>query len=109
MLQTNQIKIREIEEIGSPLIRGQIVLLECESHSLGIGISGLRVIDWHCGQLCRTVLCGNCVTQVSGKGRDPTLTGKIVANNGDSARQPCARLRGRRYWTALPRSHKAPL
>src|SRR5436190_7919768 len=93
VLQAYQIEIREIQEVSRLLIRCQIILLKGESHPRRVCIAQFRVIHWDCEQSCRSILRGNCLAQVSGKGGDPALPGKVVANYGDPAWQPGPRAR----------------
>ena len=96
VLQAYQIEICEIQKVSRLLIRRQIVLLKGESHPRRVCIPRFRIVDRHREQSCRSILRRNCFAQISGKGGDPALPGKIVANNGDPARQPSARARANR-------------
>ena len=109
VLQAYQIEIGEIQKLGSLLIRRQIVLRERESYPLWVGIPGFRIVHRHGEQPCRATLSGNRFAQISGKSSNSALARKIVAHDGDAAREPRCRLRANGRRGRLTGSHGAPV
>ncbi len=109
VLQAYQIEVREIQELGSLLIGGQIILRQRESYPRWVGIPRFRVVDRHGEQPCRTTFGGNRFAQVGSKSGDPTLARKIVANDGDPAGETRARLQLNGRLGRLPGSYRSPV
>jgi hypothetical protein len=87
VLQTNQIDVAKIQKIRSLSIRSQAVFGKLESNSCGVAVAFFRIVDRQRQELSSPVFRVNGVTQVSRECRDPTLTGKVVPDNSNPARQ----------------------
>jgi hypothetical protein len=86
VLQADHVDIVEVQELSGLSIRFQLVLSERPSDARRIVISFFRVVYRERQQSSGTVLGGYGCAKVSGKRRNSTLSGQIVADDRDPAR-----------------------
>ena len=87
VLQAHHVDIVEVQKFSRFVIGPHVVLGERPSHPRGIVVPLFGVVDWEHQQSSRPVLCGNGAAQISGEGRDSTMSRKVVPDHRDSTRQ----------------------
>jgi hypothetical protein len=90
MLQTHQIDIVGIEKISGCSIGRYVAFCDLEAHPRRVGVRGFRIIDGDNRQSCGSVLGRDRIAQIGCKGRNSTLTGKVVPDNRNPNRNRTA-------------------
>src|ERR1035441_361105 len=109
VLQAYHIDVVEVQEFSCVLVRLHLVLVERPPHPGGIIVAFLSVVDRERQQSSRSVFCGNGAAQVRGERGDSTMSGKIISDHCDSARQRWLRMKSCRRCVHFvldgPRTH----
>src|SRR5579859_1599156 len=92
VLQAYHVDVVEVQKFSRFLIRLHIILCERPSHPGGIVVALIGVVDRQRQQSGTPVLCRDGCTQIRGKGSDPTMSRKIIADHCDSAGERGLRL-----------------
>src|SRR5579863_2511755 len=87
MLQTDQIVAIEVEEIGGPLIRGDVLLLQLQTHKFRIIVAGIGIVDGNGEQASFSVFGRERAAQVGREGSYATLARQIVPNKRNTRGQ----------------------
>ena len=95
MLQADQIVAIEIEEIGRPLIGGDVFLRQFQAHLLWIVVTRIRIVDGNGKQASFSVFGRERGAQIGRECGNAALARQIVSDKCDARGQrQFARLRG---------------
>src|SRR6266581_8182902 len=109
MLETNQIDVVEIQEVGSLPVGRQLIFGKLESDSSGITIAFFCVIDWQRQKFRRAIFSVDRIAEVCRECRDPALPRKIIPDDGDSTWKRRSQLSGRECWCLLLNGERAKI
>ncbi len=87
VLQANKIVAIEVEEISGPLIGGNVLLCQLQTHLLRIVVAGFGIVDGNGEQASFTVFGCQSVTQVGRESGNAALARQIVSNKSDARGQ----------------------
>jgi len=82
-LQANHVDVVEVQKPRRFFIARNLVLVQRPSHTSGIVIAFLGVIDWHGNASYPTVFSGYGLAQVSGERGDATLARRVIADESN--------------------------
>lgn len=86
MLYAEHIDIIEIQEICSASVGVEILFQKLETHTLGIIIPFLPIIDCPHETIAIRHLCRNRLAKIVGEGRDSAKPWQVIAQEGDTLR-----------------------
>ena len=84
MLETDQIHVVDVEEVGGALVGGEFVLLEFEANAgrVGVALRGVVDGDGEAGEVGESG--GEGFAEIGGEGGDAAAAGQVVADYGDA-------------------------
>ena len=87
VLQADEVVAVEVEELGSALVGGQVVLGELQTDPLGVFIAGVGVVDGDGEETAVAELGRDGRAEIGGEGGDAALAGQVVAHERDTSGQ----------------------
>src|SRR5262245_49974921 len=80
VLEGNDPDVAQIQEIGGPLIRGQILFFDLEADLAGIIVSAFDIIDGHHKATTGRILRRHAAAEVGGKSGNAALARQIIGH-----------------------------
>ena len=87
MLQAHQIVAVEVEEIGGPLIGGNVFLGQLQAHLFRIVVARIGIVDGNRKQASLSVFCCQRSAQVGGESGNAALPRQIVSDKSNARGQ----------------------